>query len=35
MSMETIIGIACLVGDVVCYAAYRYLSDNVYLKYQK
>ena len=35
MCVETFIGIVCLVGAAVCYAVYRYCSENVYLKYQK
>ena len=35
MTIETIIGIGCLVLSAVCYAVYRYFSKNVYLKYQK
>lgn len=32
MSLDTFIVIACLVLGVICYAAYRCLSENVWLK---
>jgi len=32
MSLDTFIVIACLVFGVISYAAYRYLSENVWLK---
>lgn len=32
MSLDTVIAIVCLVGVVVCYVAYRYFSENVYLR---
>ena len=34
MSLDTFIGIVCLVGAVLSYAAYRYFSENVYLSYK-
>ena len=34
MSLDTFIGIVCLVGAVLGYAAYRYLSENVKLTYK-
>ena len=33
MAMETIIGISLLVLGAVCYAVYRYTSENVYLTF--
>ena len=35
MTLDTFVTIACFVGLVVSYVAYRYGSENVYLKYQK
>lgn len=35
MSFDTFVTVVCFVGVVVSYAAYRYFSENVYLKYQK
>ena len=32
MSLDTLIAIVCLVGAVVFYGVYRYLSKNVYLR---
>ncbi len=32
MTLDTFITIVCFVGTVVCYAGYRYFSENVYLK---
>ena len=32
MTLDTFIGIVCLVGAVVCYGCYRYFSENVYIK---
>lgn len=34
MSFDTFITIVCLVGAVVCYAGYRYFSENVKLTYK-
>ena len=34
MSLETFIGIVCLVGTVVCWVGYRYFSENVKLTYK-
>ena len=35
MTIETIIGICCLVLSAVCYAVYRYASENVYMTYKE
>ena len=35
MSLDTFLAIVCLVGAPVCYGIYRYLSENVYLRYQR
>ena len=35
MSFDTFVTIVCFVVLVVSYIAYRYSSENVYLKYQK
>ena len=32
MTLDTFITIVCAVGTIVCWLAYRYLSENVYLK---
>ena len=34
MSLDTLIGIVCLVGTVVAYGVYRYFSENVKLTYK-
>ena len=34
MTFDTFIAIVCLIGTVVCYAGYRYFSENVYLTYK-
>lgn len=34
MSFDTFISIVCIVGAVLCYAGYRYFSENVYLSYK-
>ena len=34
MTLEDFIAILCLVGAVVCYAVYRYTSENVKLTYK-
>ena len=35
MSFDTFVTIVCFAVAVVSYIAYRYFSENVYLKYQK
>ena len=34
MSLDTLIGIVCLVGAAVAYGVYRYLGENVKLTYK-
>jgi len=34
MNLDTFLGIVCIVGAVVCYAVYRYTSENVKLTYK-
>ena len=34
MSMDTFLTIMCLIGTVVCWAGYRYFSENVKLTYK-
>ena len=33
MTMDTFLTIMCLIGTVVCWAGYRYFSENVRLKF--
>lgn len=35
MSLDTFVATVCLVGAVVCWVAYHYLSKNVYLTYKE
>lgn len=35
MSMDTFLTIMCLIGTVVCWAGYRYFSENVKLTYKE
>ena len=35
MTLDTFITIACFVVAAICYAGYRYFSENVYLKYKE
>lgn len=34
MNLDTFLTIASLIATVVCYAGYRYFSENVYLTYK-
>jgi hypothetical protein len=34
MTLDTFIAIVCIIGTVVCYAGYRYFSENVKLTYK-
>lgn len=35
MTMDTFLTIMCLIGTVVCWAGYRYFSENVKLTYKE
>jgi len=34
MTLDTFLTIVCVIGAVVCYVGYRYLSENVKLSYK-
>lgn len=35
MTLDTFLTIACLVGTIICWAGYRYFSENVYIRPKK